>query len=147
MADKLILLADLGRLKAFRLSRDEMTTTPRLDLIQDIQLVDAHGRLRDKVTDMAGRFPSGDSTNGAGMSIGENHNLMLDMERRLVKQIGAGINEVVERAGGGPWYFAAPSTINQRVLDELKPAVRASMAKNVSADLVNVETSELIERF
>lgn len=108
---------------------------------------DAHGRLQDKVTDKAGRFPSRGATHGGGMSIGENHNLSLDTERRLVKQIATGITEIVADSNGDVWYFAAPSTIHQRVLDELTPDIRGKLAKTVTADLVNLEKSEILGRF
>ena len=124
-----------------------MSTTPRLELVDDIEMVDAHGRLVDKVTDMAGRFPSGDSTNGSGMSNGERHNIALDIERRLVKQIAAGINRIVKTDNGTTWYFAAPSTINQRLLDELKPEVKNRLTKNVAADLTKIDKSELLSHF
>src|SRR3989442_14024327 len=50
MANKLIILADLGELKAYKLTRDELDTTPRLELVETFNTLDGHGRIVDKVS-------------------------------------------------------------------------------------------------
>ena len=144
MPNKMIVLADLGRLKAFRVSRDEMSTTPRVELVDEVEFMDAHGRLLDKVTDKAGRFPSAD---GTGMSIGENHNLHSEVQKRLIKRLGEGINGLVKREDPPVWHFAAAKEINQKIVDELSGDVRSRMTKNVGSDLTKVTKSELLSYF
>src|SRR5581483_7233926 len=141
MADKLIVVADLGHLKAYRVTHDPMEIKPRIELVDDIELVDAHGKLLDKVTDKAGRFP-GLGTGPGGMSIGENHNLLLEMDRRLVKQIAERIDQLV--ANENIWYLAASNEVNSRVLESLSQRSRQTMMKNVSADLTKIPKSELL---
>src|SRR5437763_147610 len=82
------------------------------------------GGMLDKVTDKAGRYST-----GAGTSISENHNLLLEIDRRLVKQIAERIDEIV--AGAPMWYFAASNDINGRILENLSAKSRATLAKNV----------------
>ncbi|MEA3186542.1 MAG: hypothetical protein QOD99_372 [Chthoniobacter sp.] len=141
MAEKLIILADLGHLKAYRVRRDPMETTPRLELVDEVDLIDAHGRLQDKVTDQAGRFPNA----GGGMSIGENHNLLSEMDRRQVKQIAERIDQLV--ADESMWQFAASSNINARILEGLTAKSRATLKKNVTSDLTKIPKSELLSHF
>ena len=59
----LIIVTDRGSLKAYRVDATP-TRGPSLQLVQAFNITDAHGRLVDKVTDLAGRFPVSDS---AGM--------------------------------------------------------------------------------
>jgi hypothetical protein len=144
MTDKLIVVADLGRVKAYRVTRDDMSPTQRLELVDDVELTDAHGRLVDKLTDKAGRFP-GNSTGPGGMSIGENHNLQVETEKRLLKQVAERISNLAKNER--VWYLAAVKEINPRVVESLDPTVRATMAKNVSADLIKIPKENILSHF
>lgn len=144
MTDKLIVVADLGRVKAYRVTRDEMSPNPRLQLVDDVELTDAHGKVLDKVTDKAGRFP-GNGTGPGGMSIGEPHNFHLENERRLLRQVAERINDLVK--GVRIWYLAAVKEINPRLVESLSPQARATMAKNLPADLIKIPKDEILERF
>src|SRR6267143_1062083 len=59
----LIIVADRGSLKAYRVD-ETPTRGPSLKLVQAFDVTDAHGKLIDKVTDLAGRYAASD---GAGM--------------------------------------------------------------------------------
>ena len=59
----LIIVADRGSLKAYRVN-ETPTRGPSLKLVQAFDVTDAHGKLIDKVTDLAGRYAASD---GAGM--------------------------------------------------------------------------------
>ena len=144
MTDKLIVVADLGRIKAYRVTRDDMSTTSRLELVDDVELTDAHGRLLEKVTDKAGRFP-GNGTGPGGMSIGENHNLGLETERRLLKKVVERIDGLVKNER--VWYLAAVKEINPRVVESLSAGARQTLAKNISADLIKTPKDQLLSHF
>ncbi len=60
----LVIVTDRGELKAYRVN-ETPTRGPSLQLVQAFNITDAHGRLVDKVSDLAGRFPV---INGAGDS-------------------------------------------------------------------------------
>src|SRR3954466_14457722 len=92
----LIIVADRGTLKAYRVD-ETPTRGPSLHLVQAFDLTDAHGRLVDKVTDMAGGFPV---TNGAGAhlgqaSIAEKTHLQAETHRRIEKQLADEIVKLV----------------------------------------------------
>ena len=145
MADKLIVLADLGRMKAYRFTRDETSKTPKLDVVGEFNTADSHGKLVDKVTDKAGRFPG---TNGTGaMSNGENHNLKSESARRSIRQLSENINKLVEKENPSLWFFAASKGINQKIVDELSSGARSKLKKNVAADLTKVSKEELLAHF
>ena len=58
----IVITADRGSLKAYQVN-ETPTRGPSLKLIQAFDITDAHGKLIDKVTDLAGRFAV---TEGAG---------------------------------------------------------------------------------
>src|SRR4051812_1798572 len=102
MPHKLIVLADLGRLKAFRVTRDEMTSKVHVELAEELNFLDGPGKMLDKVTDKAGRFPASGGANGGGA--GENHNLQTEIQKRLIKRLGEGINDLVKREQPTMWH-------------------------------------------
>jgi len=142
MTDKMIVLADLGRVKAFRVTYDMMTSKPHLELVYDCEFLGAHGRLADKVTDLAGRFPMSGTP---GASNGENHNLREENERRLIRMVAEKISELAE--GQRYWFLAAGEGINGRIVEHLRPEARASLIKNVPADLVKVPKQQVMDYF
>jgi len=62
----LVIVADRGSLKAYQVN-ETPTRGPSLKLVQAFDITDAHGKLIDKVTDLAGRFPV---TGSAGAAVG-----------------------------------------------------------------------------
>ena len=145
MADKLIVLADLGRMKAYRVTRDEMSKTPKLDVVGEFDNAGVQTRLVEKVSDKAGRFP-GNTGNGS-MSNGENHNLKTESDRRGVRQLSESINRLVEKENPPFWFFAASKEINQKIVDALSAGVRSKLKKNISADLTKIAKAELLTHF
>jgi len=142
MTDKMIVLADLGRVKAFRVTHDMMHSRPQLELVYDCEFLEAHGRLLDKVTDLAGRFPVSGS---AGASNSEHHQLREENERRLIRLVAEKISELVQ--GERYWFLAAGEGINGRILDHLRPEIRASLYKNIPADLVKTPKQQIMDYF
>lgn len=147
MSDKLVVLTDLGALKAYKVTRDELNGHPRIDLIQNFENVSAHQRMSDTLSDRAGRFPVGNGIAAGQMSHGENHGLETETEKRLIELLSSRVNEIVGGSDAPYFYFAAPAQINQRVVDGFRPDVRAKMQKNVTSDLIKTVKSELLSRF
>jgi hypothetical protein len=63
--NKLLIVADLGLLKAYKLDYTP-NHTPRLEHLEEVVLEEAHSRVIDKVTDMAGRHVSPTQKNTIG---------------------------------------------------------------------------------
>jgi hypothetical protein len=150
MKNTLVVVTDLGCLKAFRLENSQLNRTPRLELIEEFQNPEAHGKLLEKVSDLSGRFPRGSGAfNGAGgaMADGERHNSELESRRRLVRQLAQRLNRLARNREVECCLVAASKEINHQLLDELEPQVRAKVEKNVSADLTKLDQAEILRHF
>jgi hypothetical protein len=142
----LIIVTDRGSLKAYRVA-ETPTRGPSLQLVQAFNITDAHGKLIDKVTDLAGRFPVSD---GAGVhhgaSIAESK-LETETDRRIYKQLADQIVKLVKSDGVTGWSFAAPSSIHSAIVDLLPRDVRDRIVEHVKSDLVKTELAKLAAHF
>ena len=123
----IVITADRGSLKAYQVN-ETPTRGPSLKLIQAFDITDAHGKLSDKVTDLAGRFPV---TEGAGAHRGP-----------------ASIAEsAAASASAGARSIAASPEIHSAIFDLLPDRVRNRIVEHVKADLVKVEPAKLPNHF
>ena len=124
------------------------TRGPKLDLVEEINFLEAHGRFVDKVTDNSGRFPV---TSGPGpgtqMSSSESLNTQEENERRLTKLVAEKIEDIIQKERPEFWKFAATAEILPRILDEVRPEIREHLARTVSADLTKVPVNGILEHF
>jgi len=143
----LIIVADRGSLKAYRVD-ETPTRGPSLRLIQAFDLTDAHGKLVDKVTDLAGRFPVSDGAGGRhANSIAERTQLETETDRRIHKQLADQIVKIIDRSGKEGWSFAAPAEIHGAIVDLLPRAARDRIVEHVKSDLVKIESAKLPSHF
>jgi len=143
----LIIVADRGSLKAYRVD-ETPTRGPSLRLIQAFDLTDAHGKLIDKVTDLAGRFPvSGGAGERHANSIAERTQLETETDRRIHKQLADQIVKIIDRSGKEGWSFAAPAEIHGAIVDLLPRAARDRIVEHVKSDLVKIEPAKLPSHF
>ncbi|HJT80082.1 MAG TPA: host attachment protein [Chthoniobacterales bacterium] len=143
----LVIVADRGTLKAYRVD-ETPTRGPSLRLVQAFDITDAHGRLIDKVTDMAGRFPVSDGGTGRHMNaIAERTQLETETHRRIYKELADQIAKVVKSDGIEGWSFAAPSEFHSAIVDLLPNDVRDRIVEHVKSDLVKVEPAKLSSHF
>ena len=143
----IVITADRGSLKAYQVNATP-TRGPSLKLIQAFDITDAHGRLIDKVTDFAGRFPV---TEGAGAhhgpaSIAESK-LQTETARRINKELADQITKLVNGSGKEGWAFAAAPEIHSAIVDLLPDRVRNRIVEHVKSDLVKVEPAKLPNHF
>lgn len=143
----IVITADRGSLKAYQVN-ETPTRGPSLKLIQAFAITDAHGRLIDKVTDQAGRFPV---TETAGPHRGQasiaESKLENETERRINKELADQITKVINGSGKEGWAFAAPSKIHSAIVDLLPDRVRNRIIEHVKSDLVKVEPAKLPNHF
>src|ERR1700731_1372691 len=105
MKSKLLIVADLGLVKAYKLDFTP-NHTPRLEDLEELVLEEAHGRVLDKVTDVAGRNSSPTQKNW-GAPLGDDHKLKLEFKRRLIHQISGHIQRLIEHSGCEICWLAA----------------------------------------
>lgn len=147
MKNTLVVVTDLGCLKAYRLDRTPVQHTPRLELIDHFDNDGAHAKLTEVTSDSSGRFPRGQAHVGTGMSHGERHNIELEQRRRLVRQLADRLSKVLRETGAEDCYLAASREIHNPLLEELDPVTRAMIVRSVHADLTKLDKSELLAHF
>jgi len=147
MTKKLLVVADLGHFKAYRLEESAALRTPRLRLLEDWE-TNVSDHLSEEVTDQAGQYRKGSVAAGpSDFSDGEEHHLETERRRRAVKKLAKRMDELLDREGAEECYFAAGSEINQAVLKELNHKTRRRIAKNVSANLTKLTPGQIIDHF
>lgn len=139
-----LIVADLGRVKAFRLTRndDDPHASPAFADLLDDDLENQHSRVGERMTDQAGRFPSGPS----GMAAGERHSEEEQARHNQLQAIAAVINGLAGREEGGI-YIAAPQTLLRHLVDTLDSDVRQRIVKEVPRGLVKTPKLDLLKRF
>jgi len=145
MKSKLIIVTDLGLLKAYKLDATPKGT-PRLELFEEVVIEDARHRLVEKVTDLAGRHVS-PTAKKWGTPMADDHNLKLETKRRLIKQIAGDIKRLAESNGEHGCWLAAHKEINHLILRKLPKSVRARIETNLSRDLAKASRKELLAVF
>jgi Protein required for attachment to host cells len=143
----LVIVADRGTLKAYRVD-ETPTRGPSLHLVQAFNITDAHGKLIDKLTDVAGRFPVSDGVGRQhhAASIAESK-LETETDRRIHKQLADQITKIISDTGKDGWSFAAPAEIHSAIVDLLPGRVRDRIVEHVKSDLVKVEPAKLHTHF
>ena len=144
--DKILIFADLGHFKAYKVSKAPMESV-RVTLIDSYDTIEGHGRLGEKLSDSAGRFRRAEGIKGSAKGYGEPHNLELETEKRLVKLIAKGIDNLIEKEDFKEWDLAAPARINRQITDNLAPDIKARLGKSITADLTKVDKSEILSHF
>ena len=145
MNKKLVIVMDSGRFRAFRVEGNGVDS-PRFVQIEYRQTnVEEH--LSELVSDQKGQFGKGARGTDAVSASGERHNIDLEFRRRAIKEFAKAASEIADREQVEEIYFAAGSEINQQALDAMSKDVRARIQKNVTANLTNLKTAAILERF
>lgn len=145
MKPKLVIVTDLGLLKAYRLETTPQGT-PHLEPLEELVLEPAHHRLSEQVTDFAGRHAAPVARNW-GAPMGDDHNLKMETRRRLIRTLAGHIQRLIERNGENGCCLAVPREIHRQLLDELLKPVLARIQRSVPQDLTKATKKELIEIF
>ncbi len=143
----LVITADRGSLKAYQVN-ETPTRGPSLKLVQAFDVTAAHGKLIDKVTDLAGRFAVTDSAGShrGTASIAESK-LETETGRRINKELADQIAKIVNGSGKEGWAFAAAPEIHSAIVELLPDRVRNRIVEHVKSDLVKVEPAKLPNHF
>ncbi|UCG77341.1 MAG: host attachment protein [Nitrospirota bacterium] len=142
---RVIIVADMGHFKAFKVTKEPMESE-RIEMIECFENEEAQGRMREKVSDSAGKFGLGGGKGGV-KGYGEPHNMQLETKKRTVKSLAKCINDIIHKEDLPSWYLAAGKKINKQIVDSLSPKVKLKMAKNLASDLTKVRKSELLDHF
>ena len=142
----IIFTVDLGHFKAYRVTRDP-NASPKIELIVNYDSIEGHGKLGEKLSDIAGRFVGGGGEGEVAKGYGEPHHLESDIRKKLVKLIALDINALIKKEDCESWYLAAGERINKEIIERLDPAVKTKLDKNISFDLTKIPKSEILSHF
>ncbi len=140
--NRIVIVTDLGHFKSYRLTRNDMES-PRLELIDEYEIVEAHKKLRELLTDKEGQFGMGGERKEVGGS-GEPHNLETEKQKKIIKAIAEDINKIVKTEKYPKWYLVAGKNINRAIQERLEPKVKEAMFKNIVADHVKTKKADLL---
>jgi hypothetical protein len=143
MKNIMVVVTDLGYLKAYELQRTSRNT-PRLEMIEEITTADEKP---DRFRDAFGRYRNPTVNGNWATPWGERHNIELEQKKRSIRQLAETLHRVLKPERVEGCYLAASKEINHQIMEELPPPCRAKILKNVHADLTKLETAELLERF
>jgi hypothetical protein len=129
-ASSLIILADRGGLKAYRV-RETPTRGPRLKLVQAFDIPNVNDLSRTHHTTAVTDWPQ------------------LEMEEgcRICQQLADEITKIVACEAGEGWSFAAPEAIYAQIVDLLPPEIRERIVEHVESDLVKTPVAKLADHF
>jgi len=145
MTTKLVVVADLGHFKAYRLEESPDFSRPRIKLLEDWE-TNVSKHLSEEVTDQAGQFRKGSAPAGpTDRSDGEEHNLDLERRRRAVKKLAKRMDELFAPDQVEAGYLAASSEISRALLDALDERTRAKVQKTVTANLTKLNPDQVID--
>ena len=149
MNKTLIIVADLGLLRAYRETQNVADRQPHLELIEDLKLESAHEKLSDQVTDQAGRFPrGGGSANISGdLSAGESLNAEAEQNRQLISQLAGRINALLADNAVTSCSIAISGAIHNQLLEAIHPKARAKIGQVLALNLAKTDPSELQAHF
>ncbi len=148
----LVIVANLGEMKVYKANPRDLEAEAglkpqniKLDLVNAIDYVEAHWKLKDIVTDEAGRFKA--DAGKMGGNAGERHELEKKMEEDVIKAIAEDIAKVVEQNNPPKYFLALPQNIFKRVWDRVANEAKNKLFRYVEEDLTKTDKNKLPEIF
>ncbi|KAF0184559.1 MAG: hypothetical protein FD164_415 [Nitrospirae bacterium] len=142
----MVFVVDLGHFKAYRLLKTEQST-PRLELVDSFDLVTAHGKMSDKVTDGPGKFGGQSGGGWSAKGYGEPHKFANEEQKRQIKALGQAITAALRQEKADSWHLAAERSILKQLVDVLEQDVITKLVKQTAANLTKADKDEIIKRF
>ncbi|WP_456393098.1 host attachment protein [Nitratifractor sp.] len=156
----LIVTGDLGEVRVYRV-KEELAIDPkdnaqvshkhnkgtlidalRPELVTAVEFVEAHKKISEEVTDKEGNYKG-----HFGSASGEPHNLKLEIEHRLIKEIAETIMRIVRQEDPKVWHLAFPAEHKKALMDRIDPDVSGKLGTVIDEDLVKLKPEKLLERF
>jgi len=156
----LIVTGDLGEVRVYRV-KEELVIDPKdnaqvshkhnkgtlidalkPELVTAVDFVEAHKKISEEVTDKEGNYKG-----HFGSASGEPHNLKLEIEHRLLKEIAETIMRIVRQEDPKVWHLAFPAEHKKALMDRIDPDVSSKLGTVIDEDLVKLKPEKLLERF
>lgn len=146
---KVIIVADLGLLRAYRQTQSATDRQPHLKLIAELKPLVAHEKLSDRVSDQAGRFPRGSGASGipGDLSSGEQLHQEAEQNHRLILHLAEKINALLADGEVTDCALSASAPIHKQLLDALEPKARNKIHQLLAANLAKTAPNKLLGHF
>ncbi len=148
--EKMIVVADLGRLRAFRLAPEDPLDGGNVHAheVEISPLDEQPESVHEMVTDQAGRFARGSRVGRmTGMSRSEANGMLAEQEARLIKLLASRIESLAAGFGTSEWTLVAPDRICKRLESTLGAGVKDSLCQVEKADLTHASLQDIEKRF
>lgn len=139
-----IIVANLGELKAYKTVKHEDIYDNELKINYSLELIDAEdfieGRkqLHELKSDANGR---------RGHSTIEEHSVEGTIEKRTVGEVAQDIDAIVQQTKPKSLFLAFPKENNAELLEKLSLETKNVLKKNAALDLVKTDKNKLFEYF
>lgn len=149
MKKTLIIVADLGLLRAYLETQNAGDRHPHLERVEELKLESAHEKMSDQVTDQAGRFPKGGGAQNipGDLSAGESLHSEAEQSRRLISQLARRINTLLAEDAVTRCSLAVSGAIHKQLLEALDPKARAKIVQSLASNLTKTDPQELVGHF
>ncbi len=148
----IVIVANLGEMKVYQANPRDLEAEAglkpqniKLDQVNAIDYVEAHWKLKDIVTDEAGRFKA--DAGKMGGNAGERHELEKKMEEDVIKALADDITKIVAEYNPPKYFLALPQTIFNRVWERVGSDAKAKLFRYVEEDLTKTDRNKLPEIF
>lgn len=144
LENAVVIVADLGELKVFNVKKSEgmvgkeLKTSFSLEVINNLEYIDAHQKEQDRVSDSAGNF--------AGAS-GEEHNREIERKKRSINDIANDIDSIVGNEKPKALYLAFPKDTISKLTDALSQDTKTILTKTVASNLVKTDKNKILSHF
>ena len=145
----LVIIATLGEIKAFlaspRTPEAEAGLKPseiKLDLVEDVDIVEAHKKLQDLITGLEGSFQLTFLNKSVS---GENHNLKQEIYKEAVKNVVEDIDLIIEKFGKKKIFLSVPEIIANDITEKIKN--KDKIFRIIKKDLLKIDKNRLINEF
>lgn len=135
---KLIIVADMGELKSYKVRMITETNRYHLELQSDIDYIEGRQSMGETLSDDRGRF---------GHKAGDDHGSEHESEQRLVHQIAGDISALLTNAQPNSCYLAFPAKHHKELISALSTRGQKALAKSIDADLVKCPVEDLLSHF
>jgi len=146
----LVIIASLGEIKAYRANprtpEAEAGLKPnevKLDLIRDVDIIEAHKRVSDLITDTTGTVNKAGFLNRAAS--GEKHTLKEEIYKEVIKAVAEDIDRLIEEENKTKVFLSLPKSVANDILPLIKN--KDKIFRVVQKDLLKVNKNKLIEEF
>ena len=144
LENTLIIVADLGELKAFNVKRHEaivgkeLMISYSLEVVNDENFIKGKKKLSEILSDSSGQFVNGTL---------EDHDLKIEIENRIMREIAEDIENIIKNIKPKQLFLAFPKEHNHELTNELRDETKAVLVKNITSNLVKTDKEKILSFF